>query len=47
MKYIAPKYEIATLEAKDIITASNNKYEVKTNNDGSGSVIMNAYNLFN
>ena len=36
MKYIAPKYEIATLEA----------YEVKTNDDGSGSVVMNVYNLF-
>ena len=47
MKYITPKYEIATLEVNDIITASSDKYEVKTNDDGSGSVIMNAYNLFN
>ena len=46
MKYLAPKYEITTLETKDIITASSDKYEVKTNNDGSGSVIMNASNLF-
>ena len=46
MKYIAPKYENATLEVKDIITASSDKYEVKTNNDGSGSVIRNASNLF-
>ncbi|MBQ3588938.1 MAG: hypothetical protein II980_00655 [Clostridia bacterium] len=46
MKYLAPKYEIATLEASDIITASSDKYEVKTNDDGSGSVIMNASNLF-
>ena len=46
MKYIAPKYEVGTIEVKDIITASSDKYEVKTNDDGSGSVIMNASNLF-
>ncbi len=46
MKYIAPKYEFATLEANDIITASTDKYEVENNNDGSGSVIMNAFDLF-
>ena len=48
MKYIAPKYEIATLEANDIITASTDKYEVEKSNDGSaGSVIMNAFDIFN
>ncbi len=46
MKYIAPKYEFATLETNDIITASTDKYEVENNNDGSGSVIMNAFDLF-
>ena len=47
MKYLAPKYKIATLEASDIITASSDKYEVKTNDDGSGSVVMNAFDIFN
>ena len=47
MKYLAQKYKIATLEASDIITASSDKYEVKTNDDGSGSVVMNAFDIFN
>ena len=49
MKYIAPKYEMAVIETEDIITASINqgsKYEIEQNDDGSGNVIMNAFDLF-
>ena len=46
MKYIAPKYEVSVVEAVDILTASSEKYEVEQNNDGSGNVIMNAFDLF-
>ena len=49
MKYVTPKYELAVMETKDILTAStdqNEKYEVEQNNDGSGNIIMNAASLF-
>ena len=46
MKYIAPKYEVAIIETEDILTASLEKYEIEQNNDGSGNVIMNAFDLF-
>ncbi len=47
MKYISPKYELTVIEAQDIITSSTDKYKVENNNDGSGNVIMNAFDLFN
>ena len=46
MKYVTPKYEIAVIETEDILTASSEKYEIEQNNDGSGNVIMNAFDLF-
>ena len=50
MKYQAPKYEIAVFETEDIL-ASSEKYEISESTDESGnkagSVIMNAFNLFN
>ena len=49
MKYVTPQYEQAVIALKDIITASINqgsKYEIEQNDDGSGNVIMNAFDLF-
>lgn len=46
MKYVTPKYEVAIIETEDILTASSEKYEIEQNNDGSGNVIMNAFDLF-
>ncbi len=46
MKYVTPKYEVAVVETEDILTASSEKYEVEWNDDGSGNVIMNAFDLF-
>ena len=50
MKYIAPKYENALIETKDIITSSvtSNKFEIQRddNDEGKGNVIMNALDLF-
>lgn len=48
MKYVTPKYENAIIETKDIITASNDKFEIQHDNsiEGKGNVIMDASNLF-
>ena len=46
MKYEAPKYELIIIKANDIITASNDKYEIEQNDNGSGNVIMNAFDIF-
>ena len=46
MKYITPKIEISVIETEDILTASSEKYEIEKNDDGSGNVIMNAFDLF-
>ena len=46
MKYISPKYELFVMEANDVITASTDKYEVEDNKDGTGNVIMNAFDIF-
>ena len=46
MKYVKPKIEISVIETEDILTASSEKYEIEQNNDGSGNVIMNAFDLF-
>ena len=46
MKYVTPKIEISVIETEDILTASSEKYEIEQNNDGSGNVIMNAFDLF-
>lgn len=45
MKYVAPSYEKEIVEIEDII-ASNEKYEVENNDDGTGNVIMNAIDIF-
>ena len=46
MKYTSPKYELNIMETNDVITASPDKFEVEQNNDGTGNVIMNAFDLF-
>ena len=49
MKYIAPKYEMALVETEDILTASSGQaanYEIEQKDDGSGNVIMKAFDLF-
>ena len=45
MRYEAPKYEMILLETENIL-ASSEKFEIQENDDGSGNVIMNAFNLF-
>ena len=47
MKYETPNYELATIETEDILSVSSEKYEVEQNSDGSGNIIMNAFDLFN
>ena len=46
MKYVTPRYEQTVIKAKDILTASSEKYEIEQNNNGSGNVIMNALDIF-
>ena len=48
MKYITPKYENASILAKDIITTSKCKFEIQhdPNEQGKGNIIMNALDLF-
>ena len=46
MKYVTPKIEISVIETEDILTASSEKYEIEQKDDGSGNVIMNAFDLF-
>lgn len=45
MKYETPKYNFAEVKSEDILTASGDKYEVE-NDNGKGSVIMNAFDIF-
>ena len=45
MRYEAPKYEMILLETENIL-ASSEKFEIQENDDGSGNVIMNAFDLF-
>ena len=47
MKYHAPKYETHTVETKDILMVSSEKYEIESNGDSSGNIIMNALYIFN
>lgn len=49
MKYIASKYEMAFIETEDILTVSSGQaanYEIEQKDDGSGNIIMNAFDLF-
>ena len=48
MKYITPKYENASILAKDIITTSKGKFEIQHDEteNGKGNIIMNALNIF-
>ena len=49
MKYVTPKYEVAIIETEDILTASLGQtanYEIEQKDDGSGNIIMNAFDLF-
>ena len=45
MKYVTPKFEITVLETEDIL-ASSEKYEIEQNSNGSGNIIMDAFNIF-
>lgn len=47
MKYVTPKYEVYFVETGDILAASSEKYEIEQKDDGSGNIIMTAFNLFN
>lgn len=46
MKYQEPNYKLVIFEVEDILTSSNEKYEIEQDDDGNGSVIINASNLF-
>ena len=46
MKYVTPKYELTVLETEDVLAASSEKYEIEQNDDGSGNIIMDAFNIF-
>ena len=46
MRYDSPKYEIILLETENILAASSERFEIQENEDGSGNVIMNAFDLF-
>ncbi|MBQ3589943.1 MAG: hypothetical protein II980_05785 [Clostridia bacterium] len=46
MKYQEPNYKLVVFEVEDILTSSKEKYEIKQDDDGNGSVIINASNLF-
>ncbi len=46
MKYVTPRCENTFVEAKDILTASSDKFEVEQDINGGGTVIMNALDLF-
>lgn len=48
MKYLTPKYENTSVEVKDIITASTNKFEIQhdPSEEGKGNIIVNAFDLF-
>ena len=48
MKYLTPKYENDIVEAKDIITASSDMFEIQhdPSEDGKGNIIMKAFDLF-
>ncbi len=38
MKYVTPKYEMAVMETKDILTASSNGYEISKTDAGEGKI---------
>ncbi len=48
MKYVTPKYENATIETKNILTASTDKFEIEhdQSTEGKGNVIINALDIF-
>ena len=46
MKYVEPKYEKHALNTDEIMSTSSEKYEIKEEENGTGSVIMNAFDLF-
>ncbi len=46
MKYLAPEYENASIEAKDIITASTDKFEIQRDHNDKGNIIINALDIF-
>ena len=46
MKYVTPNYDLKIAETEDFILASNEKYEITRNDDGSGNVIFTAFDIF-
>lgn len=48
MKYVTPKYENATIETKDLLTASTDKFEIQRDekDECKGNVVMNALDIF-
>ena len=46
MKYLAPEYENASIETKDIITASTDKFEIQHDHNDKGNIIIKALDIF-
>ena len=46
MKYVTPKYEVGTIEAKDVLTASADGYEIEKSDEGNGSILLEFSKLF-
>ena len=47
MKYISPKYDYLIIETEDALSSSGEGYEIEKNDDGSGSIIFDAFGIFN
>lgn len=48
MKYETPKYEKATIETEDILSASSQGFEITTEEEtGKGKIQLDFSNLFN
>ena len=46
MKYVTPKYEMASIETEDILTASSNGYEISKTDAGEGKIQLDFSKLF-
>ena len=46
MKYITPTIEIEVFETNDVITASQDGYEVVSEGEGKGNIIFGATSIF-
>ena len=46
MKYASPVYEKVLLDISDIIMSGEGNFTISESKDGSGNIIMNAFDLF-